>query len=153
MLITTVKKRGRTNFSFWGLIPLVDAQSKDVDRSAAGRLGAEYVWLPSALLPYNGVTWKAVTQDTIQANFIIYDEPICLTLTIDSEGKLLEISLPRWGNANTEKNWRYSTFMANVLEETTFDGYTVPAKVSAGWFDNNQYWIFFLSTLEQAKFF
>ncbi|MEM7592695.1 MAG: DUF6544 family protein [Cyanobacteria bacterium P01_A01_bin.83] len=36
--------RGRTKFSLWDFIPLVDAQSKDVGRSAAGRLAAEYIW-------------------------------------------------------------------------------------------------------------
>jgi hypothetical protein len=147
------RDKGRTKFSFWGLIPLVDAQSKNVDRSAAGRLGAEYVWLPSRLLPQNGVTWKAISKDTIQANLSINDESICLTLTIDDDGKLLEISLPRWRNANVSKSWQYSTFVANVLEETTFDGYTIPARMNAGWFDNNEYWIFFQCNLEQAKFF
>ncbi len=146
------KSRGRTKFSFWGLIPLVDAQSKNVDRSAAGRLGAEYVWLPSALLPQNGVTWKAISDDTIQADFEINHEPICLTLTIDRDGKLQSISLPRWGNATAEKTWQYMTFIADILEEDSFEGYTIPAKINAGWLDRNEYWTFFHSTLKQAKF-
>lgn len=147
-----IQGKGRTKFSFWGLIPLLDAQSKDVARSAAGRLGAEYVWLPSALLPQNGVTWKEISTDTIQADFNINNEPICLTLTIDSDGKLLEISLPRWGNTTAEKSWQYTTFIGDVLEEITIEGYTIPAKMSAGWLHGNEYWTFFLSTLKQAKF-
>ena len=146
------KRRGRTKFSFWGLIPLVDAQSNDIDRSAAGRLGAEYIWLPSALLPYRGVDWKAISQDTIQANFSIYNEPICLTLTIDRDGRLLELSLPRWGNVTIDRSWQYSTFIADISAEATFEGYTIPAKLSAGWLDRNQYWMFFRSTLKLAEF-
>ena len=146
------KRRGRTKFSFWGLIPLVDAQSRDIDRSAAGRLGAEYIWLPSALLPDRGVDWKAISQDTIQANFSIDREPICLTLTIDRDGRLLEISLPRWGNATVDKSWQYSTFIADTSEEAAFEGYTIPANINAGWLDRNQYWIFFRSTLNRAEF-
>ncbi|MEO0848097.1 MAG: DUF6544 family protein [Cyanobacteria bacterium J06648_1] len=146
------KKKGRTKFSLWGLIPLVDAQNKDVNRSAAGRLGAEYIWLPSALLPHNGVTWKAIAKNTIQADFRIDGEPICLTLTIDARGKLLEVSLPRWGNAVSGKSWRYTSFIADVSAEATFSGYTIPAKISAGWLDGKEYRIFFQSSLVQAEF-
>ncbi|MGL5794175.1 MAG: DUF6920 family protein, partial [Waterburya sp.] len=45
--------RGRMRFSLWGLIPLVNAQNEHINRSAIGRLAAEHIWLPSALLPQN----------------------------------------------------------------------------------------------------
>ena len=147
------KGKGRTRFSLWSLIPLVDAQSKNVDRSANGRLGSEYIWLPSALLPHNGVNWKAIDNNTIQANFKINNEPICLTISIDGEGKPLRISLPRWGNVNADKHWKYSTFIGDILEEQTTEGYTIPAKISAAWLDRNQYWTFFQCKLERSKFF
>lgn len=145
--------KGRTKFSFWSLIPLVDVQSKDVARSVAGRLGAEYIWLPSALLPHHGVVWKVMAQNTIQADFSINSEPICLTLTIDRDGKLLELSQPRWGNITAEESWQYSIFIADIEEEQTFAGYTIPAKINAGWFEYERYWILFLSTLKQANFY
>ncbi len=144
--------RGRTKFSLWGIIPLVDARSKDVDRSAAGRLGAEYIWLPSALLPQYGVTWKAMARNTIQANFKIDNEPIVLTLNLDKEGRLLEISLPRWNDVQKSENWKYSTFIAKVEAEQTFDGYTVPSSVSAGWLNTDVTWIFFRSNIQTAEF-
>ena len=142
---------GRTKFSLWGVIPLVDAQSKNVDRSAAGRLGAEYICLPSALLPQNGVSWKVIAENTIQASFKLNNEPIVLTLSIDAEGKLLEISLPRWSDAQ-ESGWRYSTIIAQVEAERTFDGYTVPSSVSAGWLNTDRTWIFFRSNIQTAEF-
>ena len=141
--------RGRTKFSLWSFIPLVDAQSKDVNRSAAGRLAAEYIWLPSALLPQNGVTWKAIAENTIQASFKLNNEPIVLTLNIDAEGKLIEISLPRWSDAK-EAGWRYSIFIAQVEAEQTFHGYTVPSSVSAGWLNTDRTWIFFRSNIQTA---
>ncbi|MEM7595086.1 MAG: DUF6544 family protein [Cyanobacteria bacterium P01_A01_bin.83] len=145
------RDQGRTKFSLWGVIPLVDAQSKNVDRSAAGRLGAEYIWLPSALLPQNGVTWKVIAENIIQASFKLNNEPIVLTLSIDAEGKLLEISLPRWSDAQ-ESGWRYSTFIAQVEAEQTFDGYTVPSSVGAGWLDADRTWIFFRSNVQTTEF-
>ncbi|MDJ0570611.1 MAG: hypothetical protein QNJ53_16420 [Pleurocapsa sp. MO_192.B19] len=144
--------QGRTKFSLWGLIPLVDARSKDVNRSAAGRLGAEYIWFPSALLPQYNVAWKAVAKNTIQANFQVDDELVVLTLTIDAEGKLLEISLPRWSDAREPGQWQYSTFITEVEAEQTFGGYTIPRCVSAGWLDVDRTWIFFKSNIQTAEF-
>ena len=145
--------KGQTKFFFMGLIPLVDAQNQNVDRSAAGRLGAEFVWLPSALLPNNGVAWQAIAENTIQGNFSINHEPICLTLTIDSDGKLLKLSLPRWRNATADKSWQYRTFRGYAQEEIASEGYTIPAAMSVGWLENGKDWTFFSSTIKRAKFY
>lgn len=144
--------KGRMKFSFWGLIPLVDAQNSNIDRSAAGRLGAEYIWLPSALLPQNGVTWQTLSHNTIQANFKIDRESITLTLTIDADGKIVELSLPRWAD-ETESDWQYIPFGGKIEAEKTFSGYTVPTNIIAGyWFGTEKYRPFFQSCIEQAKF-
>ena len=146
--------RGRLRFFLWGLMPLVNAQSREIDRSAAGRLGAEYIWLPSALLPQHGVTWQAISDNLIQANFKIDSEPITLSLAIDAEGKLLEMSLPRWGDKTETGDWQYLPFGGEVRAEKTFDGYTVPTEIGAGWwFGTDRYWAFFQPTIERAKFY
>ncbi len=146
--------KGRVKFSLWGLIPLVDAQNQDINRSSAGRLGVEYFLLPSALLPHNGVTWQAISHNTIQANFQIDDEPITLTLNIDHDGKLLKVSLPRWGDKTETGNWQYLPFGAEVQAEETFDGYTIPSKIIVGWwFGTDNYSAFFQSTIKSAWFY
>ena len=145
--------KGRMRFSFWGLIPLVDAQNDNITRSSSGRLAAEDIWLPSALLPQNGVNWHAIANNTIQANLKLYNEFITLTFTIDAEGKLLQISLMRWGDQTKNGNWQYILFGGEIQGEKTVGGYTIPAKMIAGWwFGQDQYWAFFQSTIEQAKF-
>ena len=145
---------GRVKFSLWGLIPLVDAQSNDVDRSSIGRLCVEYVWLPSALLPHNGVAWQAIDRNNIQASFEIDNEPITLNLSIDNEGRLLNLSIPRWADATEDKNWQYIPFGGEIAAEQTFGGYTVPSKMDAGyWFGTDKYWTFFQATIEQASFY
>ena len=60
--------KGRMKFSFWGLIPIVDAQNNNITRSGIGRLSAEYLWLPSALLPQNGVAWQAIAHNPSQVS-------------------------------------------------------------------------------------
>ncbi|HEY9771201.1 MAG TPA: DUF6544 family protein [Coleofasciculaceae cyanobacterium] len=141
--------QGRVRFSLWGLIPMVDAQNKDINRSGVGRLSIEYVWLPSALLPQNNVAWQAISDNTIQANFHIDNEPIALTLNIDTNGKLLNVSLPRWGERK-DGQWQYLLLGGEIQAEQTFGGYTVPAKIDAGYWFGNKYWSFFQATIKQA---
>ena len=146
--------KGRMKFSLWGLIPLVNAQNNNITRSSLGRLAGEYgIWLPSALLPQNGVTWRAIAENTIQANFKLNNESIDLTLTIDADGKLLKIFLPRWGESPEDNSWNYIPFGGEVKAEQTFGGYTIPTVVNAGWwFGKQNYFEFFRTRIEQAKF-
>lgn len=147
------QNRGRVKFFLWGLIPLVDAQNSNINRSSVGRLCIEYIWLPSALLPQNDVAWRAISDDTIQANFEIDNEPITLTLHIDDYGKLLGISLPRWSDNTADKNWQYIPFGAEIQAEATFDGYTIPAQMNVGyWLGTDKYWTFFQATIARVGF-
>ncbi len=148
------RDRGQMKFSLWGLIPLVDAHNDNITRSSIGRLIGEYaLWLPSALLPQYGVSWRAISDNIIQASFKMDDELVILTLEIDRDGKLLYLSLPRWGDDTEEGNWDYIPFGGEILAEQTFGGYTVPTKLNAGyWFGTERYWAFFQPAIEQARF-
>lgn len=153
---------GRMQFSLWGLVPLVNAHSDDITRSSIGRMG-ELVWLPSTLLPQQGVIWKAIDNSTIQASLQIDGEPITLTLVIDADGKVLELWLPRWGNCTkrsskaadtSTRTWSYIPFGGKCQAESTFNGFTIPSQISAGWwFGTAHYAEFFQATIEQAEFF
>ncbi|BDA73236.1 hypothetical protein FJSC11DRAFT_4325 [Rivularia sp. IAM M-261] len=144
---------GRMRFSLWGLVPLVNVQNPDTNRSAIGRLAGEMVWLPSGLLPARGVSWKAIDENTIQASLKIDGEPVTLTLFIDSNGKLLKLSFPRWGEHKEDGTYTYILFGGEIQQEQTFAGYTIPSQVSLGWwFAPDRYSEFFRATIEQAKF-
>jgi hypothetical protein len=144
---------GRMRFSLWGLIPLVNAHNPDINRSAIGRLSGELVWLPSALLPQRGVSWKAIDRGTIQASLKIDGEPITLTLFIDSDGKLLKLSFPRWGEHTDDGSFTDIPFGGEFQEEHTFGGFTIPSQMSLGWwFGTDRYSEFFRATIEQAEF-
>lgn len=148
-----INNSGRVRFSLWGLIPLVNTQNTDTNRSAIGRLAGEMVWLPSALLPQRGVSWQAIDETTIQASLKIDGEPITLTLFIDSDGKLLKISFPRWGEYTDDGSFAYIPFGGEFQTERTFGGFTIPAQMSLGWWvGTDRYAPFFRATIEQAEF-
>jgi hypothetical protein len=50
---------GSMQWKVLGVVPVVNADGPDVSRSTAGRVGAEAVWVPTALLPRFGVSWRA----------------------------------------------------------------------------------------------
>lgn len=138
---------------FGYLIPLVNAHSSDITRSSIGRLAGELVLLPSALLPQHGVTWKAIDQRTIQASLKIDDEPVTLTMVLNPGGKLLKLTLPRWGNQTEDGSYTYIPFGGEYQEERTFGGFTIPYQINAGWwFGTDHYLEFFRATVEEAEF-
>lgn len=143
---------GRMRF-FWGVIPLVDAHDADTMRSAIGRFAGEWFWLPSALLPQQGVSWSAIDPQTIQASFKVEGEPITLTMVIDENGKLLKSFGSRWGDRTSDRHYAYIPFGGKFQSECTFGGFTIPSQIGAGWWiDSEQYFEFFQATVEQAQF-
>lgn len=143
----------RMQFSVGGLMPVVNVQNQDTARSAVGRLAAELMWLPSALLPQQGVQWQEINERTIQAHLQIDDEPVTLTLVIDTNGKLLESYALRWGDRSKDGSWTYIPMGGKCYAESTFGGFTIPSQVGGGWeFGSEQYFEFFQATIEQADF-
>ncbi|AFY48130.1 hypothetical protein Nos7524_2287 [Nostoc sp. PCC 7524] len=144
---------GGVQFSLWGLLPVANIHNQDTARASIGRLACEFLWLPSALLPQHGVEWAAIANNTIQASLKIDDQPVTLTLVIDADGKLLEISLPRWSNYTEDGTWAYIPFGGKCQAEKTFGGLTIPYQVNVGWwFGKDNYFDFFQATIQQVEF-
>ena len=51
--------QGAMQWKLLGRLRVLHAQGPDISRSAAGRVAAEALWVPTALLPRFGVTWAA----------------------------------------------------------------------------------------------
>jgi hypothetical protein len=148
-----LNRSGRMRFAILGLVPVVNVQNPDTARSAIGRLVAELTWLPSALLPREGLQWSAIDDRTIQARLKVDDEPVTLTLAIDANGKLLQSSVLRWGDHTPDRKWAYIPMGSKCDAEQTFGGFTIPSQVGAGWWiGTEQYFEFFQAAIEQADF-
>lgn len=125
--------QGQTVFRLWNRIPMVRAIGPDVSRSARGRLAIESIWNPTSLLPQRGASWAAIDEWTAQATVTIDGEAIPLTLTIGPGGNLQSITMDRWGNVTTNGHYTPIPFGANVFDERTFGGYTVPSHLGVSW--------------------
>ena len=115
-----------------GVLPIpLGGNDADVARSARGRLAGEAVWCPTALL-HPDVTWDDVDADRARYTLSIDGAAIAVTLHIDREGALKDVTLNRWG-APEGGAARLHPYGFRVDAEGTFDGVTIPTRITGGW--------------------
>lgn len=144
-----------TRFRIFWLLPVARlGGDPDHTRSAFGRYAAEAVfWTPAALLPGPGVTWEPVDADT--ARVIVRHGALeqAVDVTVDPEGRPVEVSFQRWSNANPDKVHRLQPFGATPADFREVQGYRLPFRVEAGnMFGTDDYFPFFLADVTEIRF-
>lgn len=114
------------------LVPMVLAAGDDVARSAAGRMAAEMIWLPS-VLGRNGAQWSAIDDDHAEARLVVQGHETAVTIAVGESGRLASVRLRRWGNPDGG-SFRSLDFGGVAEEERTFGGYTIPTRLRIGWY-------------------
>ncbi|MFA8443969.1 DUF6544 family protein [Yoonia sp.] len=144
-----------TRFWLAGLAPVARfGGDADHARSAYGRYTAEAtIWAPAAILPGPSVSWEPLGENA--ARVIIrhdgFDQAV--DLTVDAEGKPVEIVFQRWSNANPEGVHQLQPFGALVSDFRDVEGYRLPFRVEAGnMFGTDAYFPFFLADVTEIKF-
>ncbi|MEA5507216.1 DUF6544 family protein [Halotia wernerae UHCC 0503] len=115
-----------------GLFPVMQAGGEDVTRSGVGRMQGEGVWLPSVFCN-SDISWTDLDVSRVQANFTALGEPAHLTFTVSDLGILERVKFERWGNPEG-KEYHYENFGVMAQESGTFEGYTIPTRIRAGWY-------------------
>ncbi len=112
-------------------VPVVSAAGPDVDRSAAGRLAAESVLVSTALLA-SGIGWDDDAPGSSTA--LVPEGGVVhrVSVAVDGDGRLGEVSLPRWGSPGGEP-FREGVFRVRMQGEGRHDGIALPAGFEAGW--------------------
>ena len=114
-----------------GFLPIPLGSGPDVVRSSRGRLVAEAVWCPTALV-HPPVAWEALGDERVRFTLPVDDEAIPVTLRIGPGGALREVTLDRWGDVDG-KPARPIPYGFWVEEERAFDGVTIPTRLTGGW--------------------
>ncbi|WOD39632.1 DUF6920 family protein [Nodosilinea sp. E11] len=149
-----VDGQGDMRWKLLGLLPVMQASGEDVAKSAAGRVQGEAVWLPSVLCNPE-IIWTELNDSQLQADFTAFGEPAHLTLTLNVQGAIQQVALQRWGQPEGD-DYHYGTFGVIAEASSTFDGYTIPTRIRAGWFFGTDRFEregeFFRCTIDRARF-
>jgi hypothetical protein len=119
-------------WKFLGIIPFLSASGPDIDRSTAGRLAAEFIWLPSVFCQQK-IPWHQENSLQARAQLEVQGQESKLQFKIDQSGRLINLLLQRWGNPEGHE-FHYENFGAKVESERTFGGYTIPDRLRIGWY-------------------
>ncbi|WP_424928390.1 DUF6544 family protein [Amaricoccus tamworthensis] len=144
-----------TRFWLLGLIPVARVGGDaDHTRSAFGRYVAEAVfWSPAAVLPRDGVTWAAVDAETARVTVRHGDLEQAVDVSVDAEGRPVEVAFDRWTNANPEKAYRLQRFGGYMSDFREVEGYRLPHHVEAGnLFGTEGYFPFFIVDVVGVRF-
>ncbi len=143
---------GEMRWRLLGMLPVNSATGADVTRSAAGRLAAECVLLPTC---YPGAEWAAgSTKDSAVATWRLPGGAESAEVRVGPGGQVRDVRISRWGNPNGAPFGRYP-FGVTVEREGTFAGITLPTVLRAGWWrgtDRQSDGEFFRATITAAAF-
>jgi hypothetical protein len=131
---------GGMDWRLAGLITVLHADGPDVSRSAAGRAGAEAMWVPTALIPRFGVHWSASDSDQVTAEYQIGDIPLKVRYQLDRGGRISWFVFDRWGDPDGDGTWAWHPFGGEITGYASFDGVTIPAAGRVGWFFGTDRW-------------
>jgi hypothetical protein len=131
---------GAMDWRLAGLLTLLHAEGPDVSRSAAGRAGAEALWVSTALLPRFGVRWTADDDHHVTAHLALGDTPLDIRYELDGESRAVSLVFDRWGDPDGAGTWGWHPFGGEITSHRTFGGVTVPSAGRAGWFFGTSRW-------------
>jgi hypothetical protein len=116
----------------WGLLPLGGERSADTTTSSRGRLAAESLWVPSMLLPQDGVVWTPVDDDRARVELTIDGTTESMVLRVAEDGRLVEATMQRWGRVRAQRHERIP-YGFRVGAERAFGGYVIASELEGGW--------------------
>ncbi|MEU5884962.1 DUF6544 family protein [Spirillospora sp. NPDC047279] len=140
---------GRTRWRLLDLLPLSSGAGPRTSRGAAGRLAAEFVLSPACAFA-SWVRWIPVNERRVIAFVTVHGIRHRVSLTVGHDGALSKLTVMRWGAPGGRRRGR-QLFYVNVTEEATFDGFTIPSAVEAGWLAGGER-PFIRYTIDQASY-
>jgi hypothetical protein len=130
---------GQMRWRLLNAIPVLAAEGEDITRSAAGRHAGELLLGAPAAALGSDITWTEVDSDRAAATLHVGPGEHEVMLTFAADGALTDLVMRRWGNPGKEP-FAQHVFGATIHEEVTFEGFTIPRTIVAGWHYGTQRW-------------
>ncbi len=141
---------GEMRWRLGGIVPVMSARDTDIGTSAAGRLAAESVLVPTC---FASAQWSS-DDAGVHATWSIDEHRESVDLDIGDNGELRGVLIQRWGNPDGAPFGRYP-FGVGLDAEREFGGVTIPTRVRARWWwhtDKQTEGEFFRATITHAAF-
>jgi hypothetical protein len=130
---------GQMRWQLLGAIPVRGTAGPDVTRGAADRHAGEVLIVAQAAALSQQVKWRAVDADQAVARIKVGSGFHEVTVTVAASGALTSIALSRWG-ATPAGPYADRVYGAELGSEATYDGFTIPGAVIAGWEHGTDGW-------------
>jgi hypothetical protein len=132
---------GEMHWKLAGLLPVANEVGPDVSKSAAGRAGAEAVWIPTALLPRSGAIWSADDDGRhICVRHTLDVTPIEVEYAVKPDGRIESLVFDRWGDPARSGTFGWHRFGGEITRYRTFDGLSIPSSGRLGWHYGTDQW-------------
>jgi hypothetical protein len=139
---------GEMRWRLLGAVPVLTAAGADVTRSAAGRLAAEAIFVPTT---FDLASWTdGATPDVARRTWRVGDNEDAVDLHVGFDGTLRAVTMQRWrqtGKAPAQRR----PFGVTMLAEGRFAGLAIPVRF-AGWWDTPGDGDFFRAEITAATF-
>jgi Family of unknown function (DUF6544) len=138
---------GDMRWRLLGLLPVITAAGPDVTRSAAGRLAAEAIFVPTS---FHLASWAdGPTPDVAHQTWRVGDNEDTVDLHVGSDGTLRAVTMQRWRAGKGPAQRR--PFGVTMLAEHRLSGLAVPVRFT-GWWDRPGDGDFFRAEITAAAF-
>lgn len=145
---------GEMRWRLLGRIPVVSAAGPDLDRSAAGRVALDALFVPTAWLD-PAVTWQlGDDENSAVAEWTVGGQTYRPRITVGPSGNIVAATMPRWAKPNGLAWGEYPCGGA-MDEEEEFGGITIPTRMQVGYFFGTDRWAkgeFFRATITKATY-
>ncbi|GMV04891.1 MAG: hypothetical protein AMXMBFR53_11710 [Gemmatimonadota bacterium] len=125
--------RGTMKGAVWSTLVMVDAQpTRELAEGALYRYLAEAAWMPTRLLPGEGLAWRAVDESTAEATLRDGDLAVSVLFRFDAQGDIVGIHVPRRGRevdgASVPTPWT-----GRFWSHQDVDGFRIPMEGEVAW--------------------
>lgn len=147
-----LKHHGQMKGNIAGIFPIIDAHDRpELDQGALQRYLAEAVWFPTALLPSQGVEWKAIDDHKALATLSVGDTSVSLTFEFNTKGEIISAFAPdRYREVSG--NFIPTPWKAKYANYESFGNYRVPSYGEVSWQLPDQMYSYFKADIPQIEF-